>query len=71
MSNATLKPACGSMKLVIAWNGTCSFSGTPLNDSPTSNAESVTVRSQNWCCRTTVISPGYSAVRREEMRTPG
>ena len=29
------------------------------------------VRSQNWCCRTTVISVGYCALRREEMRTPG
>ena len=31
----------------------------PLNDSATSKCVSVTARSQNWCCSTTVISSGY------------
>ena len=53
---------------LIASNGTTSRSGTPPNDRPTSKPSSVTFRSQNWCCRTIVISSGYCA--RSRSRQP-
>ena len=47
--------------------------GTPPKDRPTliSPASSSIFRSQNWCCRTMVISCGYWARRRGGMTTPG
>src|ERR1700674_1667695 len=44
------KPNCteGSKKPLTASNGIKSRSGMPLNDNPTSNVSSVTMRSQNW-----------------------
>ena len=57
-SNFSPKLACGSTKPLMARNGTSRRSGTPLKERPTSKAASVTARSQNWCCRTTVISVG-------------
>ena len=55
----------------MAEKGTSSRSGTPLKERPTSKACSVTVKSQYWCWRTMVMSSGYWANRRLEMRTPG
>ena len=54
-----------------ASNGTTSFSGALPKERPTSNASSLTERSQNWCCRTMVISSGYFSPRRWESLTPG
>src|SRR5665213_1821684 len=66
------RPNCtdGSKKLLMELNGTTSRSGMPPNDSPTSKRSSVTVRSQNWCCRITVISSGYCASSRGDSLTP-
>src|SRR3954453_13483606 len=66
------KPNCtdGSKKLLIELKGTTSRSGIPPNDSPTSKRSSVTTRSQNWCCRITVISSGYCASSRGDSLTP-
>src|SRR6516164_7373947 len=50
--------------------GTANRSGTPPKDTPTSKPLSFTTRSQNWCCRTTVISVGYCASMRGDRRTP-
>ena len=47
VSNCSPNCTDGSKNPLIAANGTTSFSGTPLNDSPTSNPSSVTFRSQN------------------------
>ncbi len=46
---------------------------TPPNDRPTliMPASSSTIRSQNWCCRTMVISCGYCAFSRGGMTVSG
>ena len=61
----------GSKKPDTASKGTTSFSGELPKDSPTSKPCSLTCRSQNWCCRTMVISSGYFSASRVEILTPG
>ena len=58
VTSSNCRPNCtdGSKKPLIASNGMPSFSGMPPNDRPTSKPRSLTVRSQNWCCRMMVIS---------------
>src|SRR6516225_9062645 len=70
--SSNCKPNCteGSKKAFTAANGTVNRSGTPPKDTPTSKPLSVTTKSQNWCCRTTVISVGYCASMRGDRRTP-
>ena len=72
VTSSNCRPNCtdGSKKPLIASNGTASFSGMPPNDRPTSKPRSFTLRSQNWCCRMMVISSGYCARSRSDMRTP-
>src|SRR3984893_1200435 len=66
------RPNCtdGSKKLLMELNGTTRRSAMPPNERPTSNRSSVTVRSQNWCWRMTVISSGYCASNRGDSFTP-
>src|SRR5262249_27470247 len=70
--SSNCKPNCteGSKKPFTAAKGTANRSGTPPKDTPTSKPFSFTTRSQNWCCRTTVISVGYCASMRGDRRTP-
>src|SRR6476620_5459068 len=70
LSNCRVNCTDGSAKPLIASNGMTSRSATPPKERPTSNASSVTLRSQNWCCSTTVISSGYCARSRGDSCTP-
>ena len=56
---------------IEVYAGIASISGRSSNDSPTSKPVSVTLRSQNRCCSTIVISLSYCSSRRCEIRTPG